>query len=41
MRLYKIKLFYAKFGITLDVENLEIGQVNNQGPDSEDEHPQK
>ena len=26
-RLYKIKVFYAKFGITLDVENLDLGQI--------------
>ena len=24
-RLYKIKTFYAKFGLTLDVENLDLG----------------
>jgi len=39
MRLYKIKLFYAKFGITLDVENLDLSQANNQDLDSEDEDP--
>lgn len=28
-RLYKIKKFYAKFGLTLDVENLDLGQVQS------------
>ena len=33
-RLHKIKNFYSKFGITLDVENLDLGQVENHDSDS-------
>lgn len=38
-RLYKIKTFYAKFGITLDVENLDLGQVGNDKSDSDEDNP--
>ena len=28
-RLFKIRSFYAKFGLTLDVENLDLGQIES------------
>ena len=33
----RIKSFYAKFGLTLDVENLDLGQVGQQEEEEEDE----